>query len=59
MHYDILLAGKAEELVKLVTEKIKQGWTPVGGHTVIQGNSRYYKEWSQTMVKEIKPGHID
>jgi len=59
MEYNILKSQDNEELVKLVNEAITNGWQIVGRHTVVQGNDRYYKEWSQTMVKEIKPGHID
>jgi hypothetical protein len=52
MNYTIITAKSAEELIKLVNEKLKEGngWETVGSHTVIQGNDRYDKEWSQTLI---------
>jgi hypothetical protein len=52
MNYTIITANSAEELINLVNEKLKcgEGWETVGSHTVTQGNDRYYKEWSQTLI---------
>ena len=64
MEYKILTSSSPDELTRRVNELIKDGWKPVGGHSVVVTHSqnrfsgtqhmdtRHQTEYSQTIVKE-------
>ena len=64
MEYTIIITHSGENLTNKVNEKIKEGWKPIGSHTVIvkhqQNRFRGLQhvdtlnetEYSQTMIKE-------
>lgn len=64
MKYNVLSTHSPETLVRMVEEKIKEGWKPIGGHLVVETHrqNRYRgsehidtlikSEYSQTIIKE-------
>lgn len=64
MEYQVITTHSITVLNKLVNEKIKDGWKPIGGHKVVEihtqnrfRGSQHVDtvrefEYSQTMVKE-------
>lgn len=64
MEYQILYSGSPSGLTQKVNEQIKEGWKPVGGHSVVEHHrqnrfsgsqhmdTRIESEYSQTMIKE-------
>jgi hypothetical protein len=63
MEYIILIGSSAEDLTQKVSEKIKEGWSPIGSHyVVIKHEQNRFRgtqhmdtindlQYSQTMVK--------
>lgn len=64
MEYKVIVSHSGEDLTRKVSELIKEGWTPIGGHQVVvrhvQNRFRGTQhidslsdlEYSQTMIKE-------
>ena len=64
MEYKVIVSQTGEDLTRKVTELIKEGWTPVGGHQVVvrhvQNRFRGTQhvdtindiEYSQTLTKQ-------
>jgi len=54
MEYNILYAPSPEGLVKKVEEHMKQGWKPIGGHSVVEEHRQNRYSGSQHMDTIIK-----
>jgi hypothetical protein len=64
MEYRILTSSSSDSLTIMVNGRIKEGWKPVGGHSVVVTHSQnrysgsqfmdtqHKTEYSQTMIKE-------
>lgn len=52
MEYIILQANEPHKLVPLVNEKLKEGWTLVGGLATVSEGDTYPDRFYQAMIHE-------
>lgn len=53
--YDVIESTAMDEFVKLVREKLKEGWTLYGAPIIYRGTA--YTHYSQAIVKMKQPQH--
>jgi len=54
MDYKILTSGSPDQLTTRVNEYIKEGWKPIGGHSVVETHRQNRYSGSQHMDTLIK-----
>ena len=71
MNYIVVSGHSPQDLTKKISEKIQEGWTPIGSHQVVESHrqnrysgqqwmdTRIEHEYSQTLIKEVKSEKIE
>jgi hypothetical protein len=60
MHYRVVEAKDTEELETQVNEMIRDGWTPLGGVSVVNSHAHASHWWFyQAMTRDRGPGAGD
>ena len=60
MYYRVVEAKDTEGLETEVNEMIREGWTPLGGVSVVNSQANTYSWWFyQAMVREHGPARDD
>lgn len=54
MEYKVITSSSPEQLSSRVMEYIKEGWKPVGGHSVVETHRQNRYSGSQHMDTQIK-----
>jgi hypothetical protein len=54
MDYKIITSSSPEQLSSRVMEYIKEGWKPIGGHSVVETHRQNRYSGSQHMDTQIK-----
>ena len=70
-NYIVVNGHSVQDLTKRVNEHIKEGWTPIGSHQVVESHrqnrysgmqhmdTRIEHDYSQTMIREVKKEVIE
>ncbi len=71
MNYIVINGHSVQDLTRRVNEHIKEGWTPIGSHQVVESHrqnrysgqqwmdTRIEHDYSQTLTKEVKRETIE